>query len=70
MCVCIFWRSAKIYKGKLSFFEMDQNEIGGVINQLKKSGIGEHIYCVLCGRITLDQKKIFRERPRIDTIVY
>ncbi len=29
------------------FFEMDQNRIGGVINQLNKSGIGEHLLCSL-----------------------
>jgi hypothetical protein len=53
----MFWRSLKISKGQLSIFEMDQNKIGGVINQLNKSGIGEHIYYVLCGRMTLDEKK-------------
>ena len=37
---------------------MDQNRLGGVIHQLNKSGIGEHIYCVLCGRMTPDQKKL------------
>jgi hypothetical protein len=49
---------------------MDQNKIGGVINQLNRSGIGEHIYCVLCGRTTLDQKKKIRERSRIDTQLF
>jgi hypothetical protein len=44
------------------FFEMDQNRVGEVIHQLNKSGIGEHIYCVLCGRMTADQKRIVRER--------
>ena len=44
------------------FFETDQNRVGGVMNQLNQSGIGEHIYCVLCGRMTPDQKQIFRKR--------
>jgi hypothetical protein len=35
---------------------MDQNRIGGVINQLNKSGFGKNIYCVLCSRTTTDQK--------------
>jgi hypothetical protein len=70
MCICIFQKSSKIYKGQLSILETDQNKIGEVINQLKLSGIGEHIYCVLCGRINLDQKKIVRERSRIDTQLF
>jgi hypothetical protein len=54
-------------RGNYHFFEMDKNKIGGVVNQLNKSGIGEHIYCVLCGGMTLDQNRIVRERSRIDT---
>jgi hypothetical protein len=46
---------------------MDQNRIGGVIHQLNKSRIGEHIYCVLCGRMTVDPKRIIRERSTLDT---
>ncbi len=49
---------------------MDQNRIGGVINQLNKSGIGEHIYCVLCGRMTSDQKRIVKERSTLDTQLF
>jgi hypothetical protein len=49
---------------------MDQNKIGGVMNQLNKSGIGEHIYCVLCGVMTLDQKNIVRERSGIDSQLF
>ena len=48
----------KCIRGNYQFFEMDQNRLGGVIHQLNKSGIGEHIYCVLCGRMTPDQKKL------------
>ena len=49
---------------------MDQNRIGGVIYQLNKSGFGEHIYCVLCGRMTPDQKRIVRERSKVDTQLF
>jgi hypothetical protein len=49
---------------------MDQNRIGGVINQLNISGIGECIYCVLCDRITPDQKRIVRERSTLDTQLF
>jgi hypothetical protein len=70
-CVCAYsGRAQKSIRGNNQFFEMDQNKIGGGINQLNKSGIGEHIYCVLCWRMSLDQKKIVRERSRIDTQLF
>jgi hypothetical protein len=49
---------------------MDQNRISGVIYQLNKSGFGEHIYCVLCGRMTPDQKRIVRESSKVDTQLF
>ena len=60
----------KCIRGNYQFFEMDQNRLGGVIHQLNKSGIGEHIYCVLCGRMTPDQKKIARQRSKVDTTLF
>jgi hypothetical protein len=60
----------KSLRGNYQFFEMVQNRIGGVANQLNKSGIGEHIYCVLCGRMTPDQKKIVRERSTLNTQLF
>ena len=57
----------KSLRGNYQFCEMDQNKIGGVINQLNKSGFGEHIYCALCGKMTPDQKKMVRERSTLDT---
>jgi hypothetical protein len=50
-----------LLRGNYQFFEMDQKRIRGVIHQLNKAGIGEHIYCVLSGRVTVDQKRIIRE---------
>jgi hypothetical protein len=44
----------KSTKGNYHFFEMDQNRIGGVMDQLNKSKFGDNIYCVLCGRMTPD----------------
>jgi hypothetical protein len=60
----------KSLRGNYQFFEMDQNRIGGVIHQLNKSGIGEHIYCVLCSRMTVDQKRIIREWSTLDTQLF
>jgi hypothetical protein len=59
---CIQEKLKKSIRGNYHFFEMDQSRIGEDTYQLKKSGFGEHIYCVLCGRMTADQKKIIRER--------
>ncbi len=40
------------------------------MNQLNQAGIGKHIYCVRCGRMTPDQKQIVRKRSRVDTQLY
>ncbi len=40
------------------------------MNQLNQAGIGEHVYCVLCGRMTPDQKQIVCKRFRVDTQLY
>ncbi len=60
----------KSIRGNYQFFDMDQNRIGGVIHKLNKSGFGEHIYCVLCGRKTADQRRIVRERSKVDTQLF
>ena len=57
----------KSLQGNYQFFEMDHNRLGGVMNQLVQAGIGEHIYCVLCGRMTPEQKQIVRKRSKVNT---
>jgi hypothetical protein len=37
---------------------------------LNQAGIGEHIYCVLCGRMTPDQKQIVHMRAIVDTQLF
>jgi hypothetical protein len=57
---CVFAYSGgaqKSLRGNYQFFDMNQNRLGGVINQLNQAGIGKHIYCVLCKRMTPDQKQ-------------
>jgi hypothetical protein len=49
---------------------MDQNRIGGVMNQLNKSGFGDNIYCVHCGRMTPDEIVIVRERSKVNTQLF
>ncbi len=49
---------------------MDQNRLGGVMNQLNQQGISKHIYCVLCGRMTPDQKQIVCKQAKVDTQLF
>jgi hypothetical protein len=70
---CVFAYSGgaqKSLRGNYQFFEMDQNRLGRVMNQLNQAGISKHIYCVLCGRMTVDQKQIVCKRSRVDTQLY
>ncbi len=70
---CVFAYSGgaqKSLRGNYQFFEMDPNRLGGVMNHLNQAGSGKHIYCVLCGRMTPDQKQIVRKRSQIDTQLY
>ncbi len=67
-CVFAFSGGAqKSLQGNYQFFEMDQNCLGGVMNQLNQQGIRKHIYCVLCRRMTPDQKQIVHKRAKVDT---
>jgi hypothetical protein len=70
-CVFAFSGGAqKSLRGNYQFFEMDHNRLGGVMNHLNQQGISEHIYCVLCGRMTPDQKQIVRSRAKVDTQLF
>jgi hypothetical protein len=60
----------KSLRGNYQFFEMDQNRLGGVMNQLNQAEIGEHIYCVLCVRMTPDKKQIVCKRSKVDTQLF
>ncbi len=70
MCICIFWGISTINKRELLFFWDGPNRSGAVINHLNQAGIGEHIYCVLCGRKTPDQKQIVPRRAVVDTQLF
>jgi hypothetical protein len=70
---CVFAYSGgsqKSITGNYQFFKMDQNRLGAGINHLNQAGIGKHIYCVLCGRMTPDQKQIVRRRAVVDTQLF
>ncbi len=57
-------------RGNYQFFEMDHNRLEGVMNQINQAGISEHIYCVLCGRMTPDQKQIVCKWSKVDTQLF
>ena len=62
--------SQKSIQGNFQFFEMDQNKIGAVMTHLNQAGIGEHIYVVLCGRMTPEQKQIVRTKAIVNTRLF
>jgi hypothetical protein len=49
---------------------MDQNRLGAVINHLYQADISKHIYPVLCGRMTPDQKQIVCRRAVVNTQLF
>jgi hypothetical protein len=57
-------------RGNYQYFEMDQNCLGGVMNQLNQADLGKHIYCVLCRRMTPNQKQIVQKRSKVDTQLF
>ena len=56
--------------GHYQYFEMNQAHVGGVMNHLDPTGAGRSIFAVICGRMTLSQREIARNRARIDTSIY
>ena len=62
--------SQKSIQGNFQFFKMDQNKIGAVMTHLNQAGIGEHIYVVLCGRMTPEQKQIVRTKAIVNTRLF
>jgi hypothetical protein len=52
----IFGGAQQSIHGNYQYFEMDQNCLGGVMNQLNQADLGKHIHCVLCKRMTPTQK--------------
>jgi hypothetical protein len=70
-CVCAYSGGAqKSLQGNYQFFEMDQNCLGGMTNQLNQAGIGEHFYCVLFGQMTPDKKQIVHKRSKVVTQLF
>ena len=63
-----FVGAQKSIQGHYTFYEVDQNHVGSVINEYQNTGANPHIYVVYGGRLTPSQKKIIKEKTELKTI--
>jgi len=56
----------KTMKGNYTFFKSNLNHVGGVLQNYLKTGANPNVYAVLCGRFTLNQRKILQEKICVD----
>jgi hypothetical protein len=54
-------------RGHYSFYEVNHDHVGGVLNHFLQTGANPHIYTVLCGKMTPKQQDIARARADLDT---
>ena len=57
-------------QGNVTFFEMPQSHVSGVMKCLDPDNVGKTIFCMTCGRMTPKQKDIVRKRTEICTKKY
>ena len=60
----------KSIMGHYQFFEMDQTRLGGAINHIRHNEKRQHVFCMLSGRMTPQQKTIARKKCVVDTNLY
>jgi hypothetical protein len=65
-----FGGAQKSLQGHYTFYEMDQNHVGSVINEYQNTGANPHIYVVHGGRLTPSQKKIVSKKVEMNTNLY
>ena len=56
--------------GHYQFFEMDQTKLGGAINHIRHNEKRQHVFCMLSGRMTPQQKTIAKKKCIVDTNLY
>ena len=56
--------------GHYQFFEMDQTRLGGAINHIRHNEKRQHVFCMLSGRMTPQQKTIAKKKCIVDTNLY
>lgn len=66
-CISYFGGAHKSVRGHVTFFETDLSHVGEAANLFNRPGANPYIYCVLCGRMTNDQKKLARKKAALDT---
>ena len=59
----------KSLRGHFFFYETDLEAVGGAMHAIQQTHAVPQIYAVLCGRMTLKQKEIARQRAEVDTKV-
>ena len=52
------------------FFDFDQTRLGGAINHIRHNEKRQHVFCMLSGRMTPQQKAIAKKRCSVDTKLY
>ena len=65
-----FGGAQKSVMGNYTFYEVDQNHIGSVINEYQNTGANPYVYVVYGGRLTPSQRKIIQEKTEMDTGLY
>jgi hypothetical protein len=65
-----FGGAQKSLQGHYTFYEMDQNHVGSVINEYQNTGANPHIYVVHGGRLTPSQKNIIKTKTEMNTKLY
>ena len=65
-----FGGAHKSLEGHYTFYEVDQNHVGSVINEYQSTGANPHIYVVHGGRLTPSQKNIIKTKTEMNTKLY
>jgi hypothetical protein len=60
----------KSLMGHFQCYEVDHTKLGGSMAYLRHKAKHQHVYCVLSGRMTTNQKVLARERCKVDTLLY
>ena len=66
-CISYYGGAHKSLRGHVTFFETDLSHVGEAALLFNRPGANPHIYCVLCGRMTKEQKDLARKKAALDT---
>ena len=70
-CVFTLTEGAQQYVVRhYSFFETDQNLVGGVTNNFYQTGANKNIVCAIVGRMTPGQRELARQRATLNAGAY